>query len=114
MLVDGANLELLEVAAVAVRAARLALGLVGGQLVVLVAHLQLFLLSGWRREMLSAAVGALLSRPVEGEVAGVAANDQLPARSATGGMAVADPALETERLAVAVDRLRRPEEGLAV
>ena len=38
VLVDGADLELLEVAAVGVSARRLALGLVGGQLVVLVAH----------------------------------------------------------------------------
>ena len=36
VLVDGADLELLEVAAVAVRAGGLALGLVGGQLVRLV------------------------------------------------------------------------------
>ena len=38
VLVDVADLELLEVAAVAARAGRLALGLLGAQLVVLVAH----------------------------------------------------------------------------
>src|SRR5260370_1155528 len=38
VLVDGADLELLEVAAVAVGAGRLALGLVGGQLVLMLVH----------------------------------------------------------------------------
>src|SRR5215218_5102937 len=38
VLVDGSDLELLQVAPVLVRAGRLSLGLVGGQLVVLVAH----------------------------------------------------------------------------
>ena len=47
VLVDGADLELLEVAAVGVGAGRLALGLVGGELVRLLAHLLRILLWFW-------------------------------------------------------------------